>query len=187
MKRIFSTFTLLTLVFLASLLYAKTTSSSDNTPQFKLKKINNEGETVAFTVQDALEIVRFFMSQEGVEKCESDPNNNTLKIVSERGISVHDLLLRDDIQQKMDNMGYEIEFLDELVERATSGRAADCDECGEVKLSDNVEEDVLQNAEYEGEVLIDFNMESSPSSGSNTLSQSQLDSIRQALFAKPKN
>ena len=177
-------------LFLTSLLYAKATITSDNLPQFKLKKINEKGETVAFTVEDALEIVRFFMSQEGVEKCESDPNKNTLKIISYTGVSIQSLLMRDDIQEEMSNMGYEIEFLEaNLVERATSSRSADCDECGEVKVSDDLEKSVLQNADYEGEVLIDFDMGSSPSasSDSGTLSQSQIDSIRQALFAKPKN
>ena len=138
-------------------------------------------------MQDALEIVRFFMSQEGIEKCESDPNNNTLKIVSQTGINIQSLLLRDDVQQQMNKMGYEIEFLDGLVDRATSGKPADCDECGEVIVSDKIEKDVLKNADYEGEVLIDFNMGSSPSSDSGMMSQSQIDSIRQALFAKPKN
>jgi hypothetical protein len=174
-------------MFLTSILYAKSNYLSDTTPQFKLKKVNDKGETIAFTVQDALEVVRFFMSQEGVEKCESDPNNNTLKIVSQTGVSVQAMLLRTDVQEAMSNMGYEIEFLDDLVERATSGKPADCDECGEVKVSDAVEKNVLQNADYEGEVLIDFDMGGSPSSDSGTLSQSQIDSIRQALFAKPKN
>ena len=187
MKKIPLIFASLTLILLTSFLYSKTISSSDASPQFKIKKINDKGETIAFTVQDAIEIVRFFMSQEGIEKCESDPNNNTLKIVSQTGINIQSLLLRDDVQQEINSMGYKIEFLDDLVERATSGKPADCDECGEVIVSDAIEKDVLQNANYEGEVLIDFNMNSSPSSDSGTLSQSQIDSIRQALFSgKPK-
>ena len=107
MKRILLLIVSLSLILLTSLLYAKTISSSDTSPQFKIKKINDKGETIAFTVQDALEIVRFFMSQEGIEKCESDPNNNTLKIVSQAGISIESLLLRDDVQQQMNKMGYE--------------------------------------------------------------------------------
>jgi len=77
----------------------------------RLAKVNEQGAELPFTIKDAVRIVRFFMSQEGIQKCESDLAKNTLKIITRRGYDPVKILLNPALHNQISDMGYRIEFI----------------------------------------------------------------------------
>jgi len=90
---------------------AQTTFTSDNPNGMRLVKVNEQGTELPFTIKDAVRIVRFFMSQEGIQKCESDLAKNTLKIITRRGYDPVKILLNPALHNQISDMGYKIEFM----------------------------------------------------------------------------
>jgi len=89
---------------------AQTSFSSDDPGGIILTKINSQGTELPFTIKDAVKVVRFFMSQEGIQQCESDLDKNTLKIVTRRGYDPVKILLNPVLHNQVSEMGYKIQF-----------------------------------------------------------------------------
>ena len=99
------------LIFLLSpwttaLLQAQSLNST--VPNLKIKKTDSQGIEQSFTVQDAVQLVRFFMAQDGIERCESDLYNRKLKLVARPDIDIYALLQKNTIRDKMTALGYSI-------------------------------------------------------------------------------
>lgn len=163
----------------------------------RLKKIDATGDEVAFTVKDAINLVRFFMTQEEVHKCESNLYNNTLKIISRKGHSLEDLLLEPLVFKQMLAMGYHIEMGDDdhLPNSVTTriedndpevgGMGEDCKDCGEIELSEKFKKGIPNKGKYSGDALFLGSPDNPPIGGNFTprkeFSEAQKDSIRKAL------
>lgn len=100
----------LPLLFNMAILPAQTSFSSDDPGGIILTKINSQGTELPFTIKDAVKVVRFFMSQEGIQQCESDLDKNTLKIVTRRGYDPVKILLNPVLHNQVSEMGYKIQF-----------------------------------------------------------------------------
>ncbi|QQS29625.1 MAG: hypothetical protein IPM47_01345 [Sphingobacteriales bacterium] len=100
----------LPLLFNMVVLPAQTSFSSDDPGGIILTKINSQGTELPFTIKDAVKVVRFFMSQEGIQQCESDLDKNTLKIVTRRGYDPVKILLNPVLHNQVSEMGYKIQF-----------------------------------------------------------------------------
>lgn len=99
------------LIFLLSpwtnaLLQAQSLNST--VPNLKIKKTDSQGIEQSFTVQDAVQLVRFFMAQDGIERCESDLYNRKLKLVARPDIDIYALLQKNAIRDKIAALGYSI-------------------------------------------------------------------------------
>lgn len=70
--------------------------------------MDSQGIEQSFTVQDAVQLVRFFMAQDGIERCESDLYNRKLKLVARPDIDIYALLQKNTIRDKMAALGYNI-------------------------------------------------------------------------------
>ena len=101
---------LLPLILNLAVLPAQTSITSDDPGGIILTKINSQGAEQPFTIKDAVKVVRFFMAQEGIQKCESDLDKNTLKIVTRRGYDPVKILLNPALHNQVSDMGYKIEF-----------------------------------------------------------------------------
>lgn len=83
-------------------------SLNSTVPNLKIKKTDSQGIEQSFTVQDAVQLVRFFMAQDGIERCESDLYNRKLKLVARPDIDIYALLQKNTIRDKMAALGYNI-------------------------------------------------------------------------------
>lgn len=103
-------FFLLAHTFTGGFLPAQTTYAGSTPSGVKILKVNAQGTEQTFTIIDAVKIVRFFMSQEGVYKCESDLTQNTLKIITLRGYDPVKILLSPALHNQISDLGYKIVF-----------------------------------------------------------------------------
>ncbi|MBK8473607.1 MAG: hypothetical protein IPL33_16460 [Sphingobacteriales bacterium] len=113
MWQIFCSFTMyfrLLIFFLSSwaTTFLQAQSLNSTVPNLKIKKMDSQGIEQSFTVQDAVQLVRFFMAQDGIERCESDLYNRKLKLVARPDIDIYALLQKNTIRDKMAALGYNI-------------------------------------------------------------------------------
>ena len=181
---------------------------SNELTNLRLTKIDNQGKEIAFTVSDAIQLVRFFNAQNGVKFCKSDPQKNTLKIVGETGTDIQQLLNNSLVVNEINKMGYKVDFTIPKPPVRPVALKENCEECGDVDVDKASVEAVLKNSDYEGDqILIDlggssgdpfgnepFSSSSDPfSSGSDftipQMSQSQIDSLQRVFngINKPDN
>ncbi len=176
-------------------------STDEDIPTVNIKKMTPSGEDPTFTVVNAVELVRFFMAQEGVLECESNLAENTFKLVAQKGVEIQSILSAPKLQKDIIALGYKLEFDKHTTPTlATEGHKIDhskhensattdpddCGDCGDVELDDSLKESVIGNANYGGrEIKINFsNNSTGKSPSSSKYSKAELDSIRNALFNK---
>lgn len=106
------------LLFAASLLGANpllAQSLNSTIPTLKIKKTDSKGVEQAFSVQDAVQLVRFFMSQEGIERCESDIYNRKLKLVARPDVDLYAMLQKSNVREKIVGMGFAFDLPSAIV------------------------------------------------------------------------
>ncbi|MGB0932491.1 MAG: hypothetical protein ACPGVB_17035 [Chitinophagales bacterium] len=131
-------------------------SNSNELNNLRLTKIDNQGKEVAFTVSDAIQLVRFFNTQKGVKFCKSDPQKNSLRIVGDTGTDIQALLNTSSVVGKMSKMGYKMDFTasKNLAQPLADIPAKeDCEECGDVKVDKSAIDDMLDSSDYGGDVI----------------------------------
>ncbi len=163
MRKIFTLFYSLTLLLGSFTVHAQAISE-DNL--LKLKKVDGTHQELAFTIEDALKLVRFFTSKaDVVASCHSDLMNNTLKVTGQEDAQLSELLIDPDFNAELLVMGYFIEIEGEttIARPAVSSNTVmpleeDCDECTEVKINKNLVDYVMDKAggEGDGELIFDF-------------------------------
>ena len=131
--------------------------NSNELNNLRLTKIDNNGKEVAFTVSDAIQLVRFFNAQDGVKFCKSDPQKNSLKIVGEPGTDIQLLLNKSTVLREIGKMGYKVDLTQPKVTTrpvaSTTSKEEDCDECGDVKVDQSDIDDLLNGTDYGGSVI----------------------------------
>ena len=96
---------------LVVLTYCLQAQSLNNTlSNIKIKKNTANNAEQPFSVQDVVQLVRFFMSQNGIERCESDLYTRKLKLVAHTGIDLNEMLNNKDLNNKIKAMGYTMEI-----------------------------------------------------------------------------
>lgn len=199
---------LLVLVFmLASVtcVYAQKGLTANNSEGLKIVKYTHSGQRAEFKLDDAIALVTYFMNKESVVSCESDVTQQSLSLVVVKGVNPLELLRNSAIQQELSNLGFEVEGLPEAEptildqDTNTSEIINECDDCGEVELSQEAINEVANPDAYEGSsILIDFGDNNGggidadnntdfnvPSGTTPEYTPEQLDSIRNALFSNP--
>ncbi len=165
------------LAFSSVAIFAQNTSNE--LTNLRLTKIDNQGKEIAFTVSDAIQLVRFFNSQNGVKFCKSDPQNNTLKIVGDSGMDIHQLLKNASVLGEINDMGYKVDMAAVKTTARTIANTStlakeDCEECGDVKVDQSDIDAMLKNTDYGGEeIIIDLGVGSDPFGGSDPFSSSE--------------
>lgn len=90
--------------------HAQAQSLNNTLPNIKIRKNTTNGTEQTFTVQDAVKLVRFFMAQEGIERCETDLYNRKLKLIARSGIDLNEMLQKNALNDKIIAMGYTIDI-----------------------------------------------------------------------------
>jgi len=151
--------------------------SSNELTNLRLTKIDNQGKEVAFTVSDAIQLVRFFNAQNGVRFCKSDPQKNTLKIVGDTGTDIQQLLNNSIVLDEINKMGYKVDMAAmkaparPITQTVAAKSKEDCEECGDVKVDKGSIDNMLKNTDYGGdEIIIDLGMGSSDPFGGEPFS-----------------
>ncbi len=149
--------------------------SSNELKNLRLSKIDSQGKEVAFTVSDAIQLVRFFNAQEGVKFCKSDPQKNSLKIVGEPGTDIQQMLNKSLVLKEIGKMGYKVDLTlpKEISRPVATNPKEDCDECGDVKVDQSDVDSMLDSANYGGDaIIIDLGVGGSDPFGSDPFSSS---------------
>lgn len=178
---------------------------------FRVKKVDVQNANQPFTIHDAVKLVRFFMAQEGIERCETDLTTRKFKLIGRTGTDIQQLLRNPALIGKLTELGYALVPTGEIASVPTpalTGSTAttknmpsktssklpnlppkttvkpDCADCGEQQISEDLKKNVLSNAKYGSEILIDM---SSGESEFSPATSAQLDSLRKAILnKKPK-
>jgi len=166
MRKLFTLFCITTLLLGSIATQAQSIESVSASSQLKLKKVDSQHNELAFTIEDAIQLVRFFTSKSDiVAECKSDLVNNTLKVTGHEGVPLTELLLETDFNSELLTMGYfvEVEGQATIAAPAVSSNTSmpldeDCDECTEVKINKNLVDYVMDKANSggDGELIFDF-------------------------------
>ena len=167
MRKLFTLFCITTLLLGSITTQAQSIIESVSaSSQLKLKKVDSQHNELAFTIEDAIQLVRFFTSKNDiVAACKSDLVNNTLKVTGHEGIPLSELLLETEVNSELLTMGYfvEVEGQATIAAPAVSSNNPrpldeDCDECTEVKVNKNLVDYVMDKANNggDGELIFDF-------------------------------
>ena len=156
---------------LAATLTINVNAQSIENQQLKLKKVDSQNNELAFTVLDAVELIRFLMTKDDIIKdCTSDFSEGTLKVVGHEDDDLGGLLLDENFNDELLVMGYRIYSEEDAVVEpyplvSIATEPEDCDNCGSADVSKETIQSVLDNANYEGELLLDFSDTSSLGGG----------------------
>lgn len=142
-----------------------------------ISKIDEQGKPTVCSIHDAVQLVRLIMAQEGVERCETDLQNQLLRLVTRPDLNGIAVLQRTDVKEKMEKMGFRLDTNTLPTEPAVASKKEsknaknnaaktqtkpqakpDCENCGEQKVKEDVKNAVLQNANYGSELLINIPM-----------------------------
>lgn len=151
----YTIFILVSCLLISSAIVAQPNSNELN--NLRLTKIDNQGKELAFTVSDAIQLVRFFNSQKGVKFCKSDPQKNSLRIVGDTGTDIQALLNTSSILSKMSKMGYKVDFTASKIPArpvVDIPEKEECEECGDVKVDQAAIDDMLNSSDYGGDAII---------------------------------
>lgn len=140
--------------------------------QFKLQKITLEGDTINLSLKDSKKLEQYFLKKTGILAYAELLETNTIKIISQKLVNGQEALMAKEIAKELRALGYNIQRLqrgyqevlcstkipkiaspDALGLAQTPNKEhKNCTDCGSVKLSSSVLEEV-KNMDYEMPLL----------------------------------
>lgn len=130
---------------------------------FIFKKLDHNKRLVEFTPLDIVKLEQYFMAKAGVLTCSSHVLDKNVKVVSkmyDNGLPAFD---HYKVVEELHQMGFAVLTLHTAIDRmlfstksmTNLANGDDCNDCGKVKLSDNLL-DKFKEEDYGGNELINF-------------------------------
>ncbi|MGB0839959.1 MAG: hypothetical protein ACPGXL_07455 [Chitinophagales bacterium] len=140
--------------------------------KFRFKKVNEKKQVLGFEQADVLKLEQFFLNQQGVIQCLSDVIDKTFDVTSivEESFDVEAVVatlfsqgyVTTSMRQGTSTITLKSEDISIV---APAEGIQDCNECGEVEVSEDLSKE-FQTMEY-GDELINFDFGASDGDGNN--------------------